>query len=62
MRMRALPYLIFFLSQTAVAADFAVGGNVGTLGLGAELTGRVGPQVNLRVGAPTGVMTTAGGR
>ncbi len=54
MRMRALPYLIFFLSQAAVAADFAVGGNVGTLGLGAELTAGLGPQVNLRVGAHAG--------
>jgi hypothetical protein len=54
MRMRALPYLIFFVAQAAVGADFAVGGQVGTLGLGVELTAGLGSRVNVRVGAHGG--------
>ena len=54
MRVRGLPYLIFFVSQAAVAADFAVGGQVGTLGLGVELTAGLGPLVNARFGGHFG--------
>ena len=54
--MRVLPYLILSLAlaMPASAADLAVGGRVGTLGLGVELTARLGTQVNLRVGAHAG--------
>ena len=54
MRVRALPYLTFLLSSVATAADFAVGGQVGTLGLGVELTAGLGPQVNARLGGHFG--------
>lgn len=54
MERRLLPYLIFFLALPAGATDFAVGGQVGTLGLGAELTVGLGPQVNARLGGHFG--------
>jgi hypothetical protein len=53
-RLRALPYLLFLIALPASAADWAVGGRLGTLGLGVEVTAGMGPQVDLRVGAHGG--------